>query len=347
VLITLSGCISIKSGKKDPAGPLGVFKSIDNGATWAHIVTLMNAEGQPLTIGGLSIEKIVIDPSDFNALYLITSTGLFFSADAGQTWVAVPQFANAPINDIAIDYFDKCNIFVASGQSIYRSTDCLRNWKEVYFDKTRPDLQITDIETDHYNKDFLYAGNSKGEILKSSDFGKTWQQIKVFKNPVKQLLIDKFDSRVVYAATESAGIYKSVNGGQIWSDEEPQVNINNELTKFRNWNGFYSLIQDPTQPDTFIWASKFGLLKTTNAGLTWEEINLITPTGDAKIYAVAIDPQDSNKIYYATDGTLYITDDGGQTWATQAAPTIEMIKQILIQPDDASIMYIASKALPR
>jgi len=347
-LIVLTGCVSIKSSKKEqPRGPLGVFKSIDGGTAWSHSVTLMNAEGQPLNIGGLSVENIIMDPSDYKSLYLITNSGLYFSGDAGQTWVLVPQFGTAPINDIAIDYFDNCNIFVVAGQSIYRSTDCLRNWREVYFDKTRGKLQMTDIATDHYNDNFVYAGNNYGEILKSTDFGETWSQIKVFKNPIKQILVDKFDSRIIYVATESAGIYKTEDGGQSWSDEEPQVNINSELTKYSHWNNYYLLVQDPTKRDSLIWVSRYGLLKTTNGGLTWEAINLITPTGDAKIYSVAINPQDANKIFYGTQGAIYYTDDGGETWSTQNAPTVDMVNSLLIQPDDPNIIYLAVKAIPR
>jgi len=352
VLITflLAGCITIKTipGNTKASGtlPLGIFKSDNGSASWEFKSSLLNAEGKPLTIGDVSVKQIIMDPNDNAALYLATDKGLFYSYTAAESWQQLPFFGSVPINNIAVDHFNKCNIFVTAGQSIYKTTDCLRTWQEVYFDK-RPNLQITNVTTEDYNKNFVYAANSFGDILKSLDYGKTWQIIKRLNNAVKQILVDKDDTRIIYFATESAGIFKTIDGGKTWSDEKPETDINKGLDPFYDAKSFKYLVQDQTQKNTFVLACQYGLLKTINGGLNWDSIPLITPERTANIYSLAIDPKDNKLIYYGTESTFYKSADGGKNWATQKSPTSGAINILLIDSDNSKIIYLGAKAIKK
>lgn len=347
-IILLSGCVKVKQQAKTVRiAPLGIFKSEDSGLTWKEKNAYLNTQGKLLTIGDVSINKIIIDPSDQSAIYLATDKGLYYTYSRAEGWQDVPIFGTAPINDIAIDYFDKCNIFVTAGQSIYKSTDCLRTWQEVYFD-TRSDLQIIDVEIDKYNREgVVYAANNKGELLKSSDFGRTWQAIKRFDNALRQILIDKDDTRIIYIATESAGLFKTLDAGKTWSDEKPELDINKGLNQFYESKNFHYLVQDMTAKDSFIMASQYGLLKTNNGGQDWQSIELITPERGANIYSVAVDSKDNKIIYYGTDTTLYKSIDSGKTWATFKSPTSGIVNLLLIDQQSPNIIYLGSKAIKK
>jgi len=348
VLLTAGGCIKITSGPAPLAtGHLGVYKSADSGLSWKSAVSLMNAEGKPLAISDVSVNRIVMDPNDNLTLYLASDKGMYYSFDGGESWQFAQLFGYVPINDVAVDYFNKCNVFVTAGQSIYKSSDCLRTFSEVYFDKTRPDLQITDIATEDYNKNVVYAANNKGEVLKSEDFGKTWQLKKSFNNPIIQILIDKDDTRIIYFLTESAGIFKTTDGTKTWLSDKQETDINNDLNQFPESRICRYLVQDMTQKDTFIYASRFGLLKTVNGGAKWESIELITPERGVNIYSLAIDPKDNKVIYYGTDSTLYKSVDNGKNWAPQKPPTIGMVNFLLIDSKDSKIIYIGGKGIKK
>ncbi|OGY41722.1 MAG: hypothetical protein A2Y82_02470 [Candidatus Buchananbacteria bacterium RBG_13_36_9] len=347
VIFILVSCVQIKTG---PGGggtpgvlPLGIFKSNDSSVSWQSKALLANVQGKFLAITDVSINQIIMDPSDHNALYLATDQGLFYSYDASESWQQVTIFGSAPINSIAVDYFNKCVVFVTAGQSIYKTDDCLRTWQELYFDKSRPNLQFTVIATEDYNKNFVYAANNLGEILKSTDYGKTWQTIKRFNNPIKQILIDKDDTRIIYFCTESEGILKTTDGGKTWSDEKTETNINKGLDAFYDSKLIHYLTQDLTQKDSFMLASRYGLLKTTDGGKTWQGLELITPERGANIYGVAIDPKDNKIIYYGTDTTLYKSIDGGKNWATQKSPTSGTINILLIDSQDQKLIYLGAK----
>lgn len=344
----LTGCISIKGDKKTTsAGPLGIYKSTDAATVWKVKNDVLNVEGKKITIDDTTVNRLVMDPADNKTLYLATNKGMFYSLTAAESWQRVEQFKTYNINDVAVSYFDKCTIFVGAGQSIYRSTDCLRTWQEVYFDKTREDLQITDVQTEDYNLNVIYAATNKGDVLKSSDNGKTWQTIQRLGSSVRQILVDKDDTRIIYLVTVSKGLFKTMDGGKTWSHREKETDLNEALDPFRDSEEGMYLVQDLTQKDTFIYASQYGLLKTTNGGMDWERIDLITAARKVTIYSLAIDPVNSNIIYYGTDNTLYKSTDGGKNWATQKSPSGSIINFLLIDETDAKTIYLGNKPLPK
>ena len=350
IIFLLAGCVTFKTGTsvgQNIVLPLGIYKSDDASTTWKFKSSLLNTEGKLITIGDTSINQILMDPSDNKAIYLATDKGLYYTYTAAENWQGVQLFGTAPINSLAVDYFNKCTLFVAAGQSIYKTSDCLRTWQEVYFDKSRPNLQFTVVATEDYNKNIVYATNSLGEVLKSIDFGKTWQTIKRLDNSIKQILVDKDDTRIIYFATEGAGIFKTTDGGQTWSNDKPETDINKGLEAFPDSRSFHSLIQDMTQKNSLILASRYGLLKTTDGGLTWQAIELITPEGGANIYSVAVDPKDNKILYYGTDSTIYKSIDGGKNWATQKSPTSGAVNILFIDPQNPKIIYLGAKGIKK
>ncbi|MCX6745063.1 MAG: hypothetical protein NTX82_06080 [Candidatus Parcubacteria bacterium] len=354
LLVASTGCISIKTGGQTGTtggGFVGMFKSGDAAASWRMINNLTNAQGKPLYIADVNISKIIMDPNDNLALYLATDKGLYYSYDGGDSWQQSKLPGNEMIiNDVAVDYNNKCIIYIATGSLIYKSYDCLRAFEKVYFDTTRQGLLITDIETDRYapNKNVVYAANNKGDVLKSEDFGKTWQlRRNLNNNPVKKILMDKDDTRIIYFATQDAGIYKTTDSTATWSDEKPETDINKGLDQFGDSKQFRYLIQDMTEPNTLILASKFGLLKTYDGGMKWESLELVTPDRGANIYSLAMDPKDNKVIYYGTDTTLYKSVNSGVSWAPQKPPTIGWVNALLIDPKDSRIIYLGGKGLPK
>jgi photosystem II stability/assembly factor-like uncharacterized protein len=311
-----------------------------------------------MTLGNVTINKIEIDPNDNNALYLATNNGLFYSYDGGEGWQQAKYFVTKQITNIssvAVDYFNKCTIFVAAGNKIYKSTDCSRTFLEVYVDTTREGLAITNILTEHYNNNVVYAANNKGDILRSDDYGLHWRLLKSVADSIKQILVDKNDTRIVYFLTEKKGLFKTTDGGATWSDTvEVMIDnkkvvdpLNKAIGAFKDGKIGKYLVQDLTARDSLILACKFGLLKTTDGGATWKEIQLVTPDRGANIYSLAIDPKNSNNIYYGTDTTLYKSVDGGTTWQTQKAPTIGYINFLLIDSNDSKLIYLGGKEIPK
>jgi photosystem II stability/assembly factor-like uncharacterized protein len=109
----------------------------------------------------------------------------------------------------------------------------------------------------------------------------------------------------------------------------------------------------PSAPDTWYVAVACGnLWKTTNAGTTWKPI--FDDQGSYSIGCVAIDPKNPLIVWLGTgennsqrsvgygDG-LYKSLDGGATWKKVGLENSEHIGEIVIDPDDADVVYVAAQ----
>lgn len=129
------------------------------------------------------------------------------------------------------------------------------------------------------------------------------------RDTVRVLLIDPDDADIWYAATNGAGVYKSVNGGVSW------LPIQHGLGR----TGITNMVIAHDDPMKLYLSTGEGPpYKTTDGGLNWENIqngaslNDMGPSdGD-----VTIDPQDSDHLFYLNSSGLYETTNGGQSWKT-------------------------------
>lgn len=141
------------------------------------------------------------------------------------------------------------------------------------------------------------------------------------------------------------------------------LGTNPKDVKYRfNWNA--PIIASKHDPSVIYHAGN-KLLKTTDRGITWEEISPDLTKNDTTkidwgggpitnegaggeiyhaIYYVAESPHTPDVIYTgADDGLVHITKDGGASWSNITPPNLEegMINQIEVSPHDAGTVYLA------
>ena len=168
LLLIGQGCVQIQSKPTGVDG--GVFKSADKGVSWQQ-KSAIAAVGQPRSFGGLNVTALAFDPADRKAVYAGTEDqGLFFSYDAGESWQHAAALGRVRVNAAAVSPANKCAVFAATGNRVMRTNDCSRTWENVYFD-SRPDARVTEVKVDFFNANNVYAGTSKGDLLKSGDGG--------------------------------------------------------------------------------------------------------------------------------------------------------------------------------
>ncbi|MDD5043403.1 MAG: YCF48-related protein [Patescibacteria group bacterium] len=325
-----AGCISFKKSGND----LGVFRSGDKGDNWQQKVSVAHVGVADVSIAGVNIKDFEIDPSDSNALYALSEgQGIIYTYDNGDSWQLVKFFSGKTINSIAVDNKDKCNLYAAVDNKIFKSDDCNRTWKLIY-DDPRADNKINALDLDSFNTQIVYAGSSQGDVLKSLDGGKSWKAINRLKSSVEKILINQAnDTRVVFVATQKNGVYKTANAGESWEESQDIL---------RTYGGGLEFRDMVYQKNSLILATKYGLLKTTlgNEWQAWQPINLITAPGTATIYSLSVNPQNSAEIYYVADKTFYRTADGGKTWTTKALPTTGAGTALLVNYANPNMLYL-------
>ncbi len=317
-----AGCITSSGGKV--TGPMGVFRSEDQGDTWKAVDSFPTPQGVK-SLSGIKVYRIFPDPSDANALYLATrGQGLYYSYNKGDSWQFVEGLKNRFIYSLAIDPKDHCTIYVTDGVGVYKTNDCSRTWKTVY-SEGRSGQRIVSIALDYSDPKLMYIAVSGGDILVSSNGGENWQAIKRFSFRIEYLTVDPLVARRVYVAGREDGLVRSDDGGQTWKD------LRQPLEQFNDNTVFYRLVLNPNKKDSLYWVSKYGIVRSDNAGDSWTDLKLITPPGSVSIYAFGVNGKNDDDLFYTGSildeqnvhvrSTFYRSHDGGKTWVTKRLPT--------------------------
>ncbi len=337
--LIISGCsISLKSGSSG-GNDGGVYVSANQGNTWQQKSLIPTTSGRPQSIGSLSGLSLKLDPSDNQAIYFGSlENGLFYSYDNAKGWQAAKELGRISVNDVAVDTASKCIIYAATGNKLYKSTDCNRTWAQVYYDNDVK-TSVNFIAIDHYSSSIVYIGTSRGEVIKSYDRGVSWQTVGRLEDDVEKIVISPHDSRILFAATDKKGIFRSVDAGANWT------NLKENLEEFKNSLKFRDLVLGTADQNLVLLATDYGMLRSTDNGDNWSKIELITPEKNAIINSLAISPKDSKQIYYVTSTTFYRSIDGGENWSTKKLPTTRAGWKLLVNPEDTNMIYLGVRKL--
>lgn len=340
LLFVGAGCISFGSSVA-PAGPMGVFRSIDKGDSWQQANTFPTAAGIK-SLADIKVYKIFVDPSDSNALYMATrGQGLYYSYDKGDSWQVVNVLNSRFIYGLAIDPTDKCTIFATDGPSIFASTDCSRTWKTVYTEQRGQ--RAVALAIDYGNHNAIYAALSGGDILESTNAGASWRVIKSFGVTLRNIVADPLTPHRLYVASAENGLARSDDGGATWASASQGIQ------NFNDGFYFYRLILNPGKKDTLFWLCKYGILRSTDAGKTWSDLKLLSPPGSVNIYAFAVNPNNSKEMYYvgtilgengSSRSTFYKTIDGGVNWVTKHLPTNTVPVTFTVHPKENNVLFM-------
>jgi photosystem II stability/assembly factor-like uncharacterized protein len=251
---------------------------------------------------GGRVSAVAGDPRDRATFYFgACAGGVWKTTDAGTYWQNVSDgfLGTASIGALAVAPTDPNVIWAGTGEGIirfdlspgdgvYRSTDAGRTWVHAGLEDTR---HIGKIRVHPEDPDIAwvaalgdaFSSNRERGVFKTTDGGRTWRQVlfKSEKAGAVDLTVDATNPRVLYAAM---------------------------------WEAYRSFWQVSSGgPDSGVWRSSDG-------GETWEEISDRPglPRGIKGKIGVAASPAQSGRVWalveHRTQGGLYRSDDGGETW---------------------------------
>lgn len=262
---------------------IGILKTTDGGATWSKSLDWVYGDLR-------GVQDIKINPLRPATVYAATTEGLLRSYNAGATWQTVHNKVMAV--DIEIIPTDTSRIFVTHGSlnddavsGIYRS---------------------------------INGGNSFSKLtsgLPASYSGKT------------MLGLSPSHPNVLYASVgndfNQEGLYVTVNGGNSW-----QKISNQNVCAYQGWYS-HDVAVRPDNPDEIIWVG-IDTWKSTDGGQNAQiktfwykwffgQVPVGGPEGPgdyvhADIHRVYYLQNDPDKIYSVTDGGIFVSYDGGETW---------------------------------
>ncbi|HEY2376342.1 MAG TPA: hypothetical protein VGH98_10250 [Gemmatimonadaceae bacterium] len=309
----------------------GVFKSVNNGTTWAPIFDSNTA---------LSIGDIALAPSNPNIVWVGTGEannrqsstwgdGVYCSTDGGATWQHMGLRETQSIGRIVIDPHDPNIVFVAAvghlfgpneERGLYRTKNGGKNWERVL--GVDPNTGVTDVVMAPDGRTLVAAtymrrrrawgfvgGGPTSGLWRSTDGGDHWQRLTsgLPSGDVGRIGIDiaRSDPNIMYALIEAkeGGVFRSSDRGATWTRQSPLQERPN----------YFSQIRIDTKDPERVWWLATSLYHSIDGGKTFKSDSTAIRVHPDH-HAMWIDPSDSRHIMLANDGGVYFTYDEGRNW---------------------------------
>jgi len=239
------------------------------------------------------------------------------TSDGGAHWNII---STIPTEPFGISFINS-KIGLAAGGSIVKTSDGGLSWTIVF-----PDSNFIFNNVQMINKDtaiiFGFDDTHNGIVYITINGENTWTRI--IKLPIAAACNGFFTNSKNGVVTDGTIIYKTINGGIIWTSFTTSwINSINSFY-FNNNNGF-AVGNEPGE-----------ILITTNSGSNWSEIS---ESFSAPLFSIYFTSKDTG---YAVggdgfnSGTIIKTYDGGSTWS-QATTTTQTF--YCVQFPDANTGY--------
>ena len=217
----------------------------------------------------------------------------------------------------------------------------------------------------------FYIGNDDGGVWKSIDYGNSWYPIfdREPTSSIGAIAVAASDPNTIYVGTGEGnirpdqatgmGMYKSTDAGKTWS-----------FIGLRATEDIAMIAVDPRDANrVFVAAlghvyghnSERGIFRSLDGGKTWKRVLYVNEyvSGDD----IEMDPGNPNILYATlwqeqqapwengqfggTDGGVYKSTDGGDTWhkLTRGLPAVEQAL-LRVAPSDPNVLYAAVSSGP-
>ncbi len=300
----------------------GVWKTVDDGATWTCL-----SDKFPVT----SISDIAIDPTNSNNIFVATgdedgyeaswqsdndfwggvyTAGVLHSTNGGatwaQSWIKIPQEYKTLIQRLIINPANPNILLAASRNGIYRSNNGGNTWKKVL------NNHCHDMEWKPNNPNIVYAGGN-GVIYQSTNAGATWSTLKTGLGSGRMALeVSASSPDVIYSLNQTGGFYRSDDNGATWGAKA--------YPYAASFYGYYDLTFTCSQDDVNVLITG-GLYtaKSINGGSSWSTIDIYY-TGypnyvHADKHAAIFYPGSTTSFLLGTDGGIFKTVNGGTSFS--------------------------------
>ena len=259
--------------------------------------------------GGLQSVYFLDERDGFVSTY---NGGLYKTTDSAKSWTALNSTTTLPILDI---YFTDSQVgFAVGGLNFCGGTGCIppggfilkttdggKSWKNIFTPTDK--VEITSVYFVNASLGFCVGDNV---VFKTTNGGQTWSEQKINNLGGKMMQIKFTISRNGFIVCLFGKILVTADGGATWQIKSPNGNI-----------GYYAI----SEKDGSVFVCGQGkIIKSTNGGDSWIELS----NSPVDIFAIHFTSRQTGFAfgrgnYSGGDwgysfGSIYYTDDGGESW---------------------------------
>jgi photosystem II stability/assembly factor-like uncharacterized protein len=244
---------------------------------------------------------VTVDPMSGDVYMIVNRQGVWKSTDVGKTFVRCDDGkvsgrcetsyslnADPAGGRVACFMLDgKCAWTGDGGKSWTAMADVGRNW----------DFAAVDWSTSDVKNIFAGLHESGGQVLSSSDAGKTWAKLFKEREFDRTGGLGILDAKTLVYTQKGKGIQRSTDGGATWTKAADLEPIGRVVLVHKG---------------TAYWLGREGLVVSKDRGATWS----VQGKPVAATIGPMIDPRNDRRIAAAGSKGVFRSDDGGETWTT-------------------------------
>jgi hypothetical protein len=309
------------------------------GANWVDITPSGVSMNPNSPTNNYGANTVVVDPQTPSTVYVGTCyQGLWKSTDTGQTWSKVNTGTNGFMLDsgrlwtLAIDPVNSQILYTTAGYGnggILKSTDGGKDWTDVFSQSPQASQlgtnDIYSIAIDPSNHTHLLAafhyywyGNQDSGVIESLDGGTTWAIHAPGGAWGAGNSVWVLNSSTWLVGSQNAGIWRTTNSGQSWSQVYSQNISHGGINAFYRNPGTGSLY-------LALWTQ---IVRSTDGGATWQDITSGLPyaayesiVGDGTTLYTAPSFPDLGTNTQANGPWYAFTESGGTSWQPYSSQT--------------------------
>ncbi|MDX1449969.1 MAG: glycosyl hydrolase, partial [Acidimicrobiia bacterium] len=340
-------------------GSGGVWKTTNAGTTWTPIFDAQ---------ASYSIGSLAIDPNDPDTIWVGTGEnvggrhvgygdGIYKSTDGGRTWQNMGLERSEHLSTIVVHPENSNVVWVAaqgplwsSGdeRGLYVTADGGETWNkalgsdewtgatDVVIDPRDPDRIYAALWDRHRTVAALMGGGPGSGIWKSDDGGESWKQLRTGlpDGPLGKigLAISPQQPDIVYATIETirrdGGVWMSEDRGESWRM------MSDAVSGGTGPHYYQEIFASPHQFGRLFLVSATTLV-TDDHFTTYYGLNNRDKHGDD--HAIAFRKSDPDYVIVGSDGGLYESFDGMETWRYIA--NLPVMQYYKIAVDDSGPFY--------
>lgn len=325
----------------------GMFRSDDGGATWRKTTE------DPRIETSWYMGEIFVDPQNPDIVY-VPLQNFYRSTDGGKSFTAIK---GAPGGDdyhtMWIDPTNPQRMILGTDQGATITMNGGETWSPWY---NQPTGEFYRVATDHRFPYWVYGPQQDSGTAGIASRGNNGEITERDWYPVGPgesgyTIPDPLDPDVVYNAGPGGSVIRlSKTTGQV-RDISPAPIPQGSQYRF-NWT--IPMVFSPQDPHLLYLGTQF-LMKTNNAGGSWEEVSpeltrIRVDEKDTKkrpgtILTIAPSPVREGVIWVGTDdGNIQVTKDGGKSWKNVTPPAVtewSIVTIIEASHFDAGTAYVA------
>jgi photosystem II stability/assembly factor-like uncharacterized protein len=334
--------LALTVAEKDPNVSYGTdlgrtMRTTDGGTMWVAVYS-KRVDRSGWTSTGLDVTNAYgyhFDPFDHKRHFITTTDiGLFRSEDDGKSWSS--STSGVPKDWVNTTYWIVFDPEVKG-----------RVWSvnSGTHDLPRPKMWRRGGITKY-----------KGGVCISHDGGRTWNESNdgMEQTAATHILLDPtspVDARILYVTGFGRGVYKSADSGKSWKLKNTGISQKEPFAWriVRDSKGTLYLLIARRSEDGSIGSDGDGAIyRSTDGGEHWNPVAL--PQGVNAPNGLAVDPEDSNRLYLATwaratgqhgdGGGVFLSEDGSKSWR-QILDRDRHVYDVTIDPRDSKTLYAA------